>query len=706
MNRCHVQSLFGQKKITASKRDALLRLLDQGVDDPCTSGVSPALAKLWYANLPPSKGRGVAISDVRDILLSERKTQSHYTVASRLQSMSTCGKLNDYLKPWLAATRSPLVLEAVSWKWLVAAGAVDDTSGDDLSTPPKLSDAEGDPKRLVKTLIEFKNHFKLWSLKPMRLTDELALALGWWEEGSESRHDAFVIGTVEELLAEDEWVSDAAIEAHVERTSALSGEEVQRALSRMARAATLVKLGDDEGRYTTPTIYRTSEAVKSLAKESAASALPAWAENEAYKSKAGTLTEEQRSVLECVAGGNRVTLCCSPAGTGKTHTARVVAQCLEEGAGGATEEEEEEEGDVADDGKGAPRVLCLAPTWKAISVLRAKMGLRNVEYMTAQAFVLQPIAPYAKLVLVDETSMLTMFHVMKILRAYVRRSTRVLFLGDDVQIPCIGRGNPIVDIQAVVHTARLTKCMRTEGETLLKVAHAVRTGVAASLLAAAEDLGEEVSVHPMHDASLWPSRESLFHPDGHLRLPWEDGYVQMISPQNRHVDALNEAAQKIVHEGKGVTPASSFSKCYVGDAVRCVENSDAYKNGDEGVLLSVVDGGAGGSRAAPGGKRSRQGGKAWSAKRGSVRLKDGSVVGVSEKHIVPAYATTVHKVQGSEYDTVVMALFEDTHPNLKSREMLYTSVTRARRALRLVGALHTLKDFTAKPRRTVFGFLP
>ena len=145
-----------------------------------------------------------------------------------------------------------------------------------------------------------------------------------------------------------------------------------------------------------------------------------------------------------------------------------------------------------------------------------------------------------------------------------------------------------------------------------------------------------------------------------------------------------------------------FSKCYVGDAVRVVENAEAYKNGDEGVLVSVEQAEKKARRTGRGNGSKRS----WADDRvGSVKLRDGSIVRVADKHIVPAYATTVHKVQGSEYDTVVLALFQGTHWKLKTREMIYTSVTRAKKKLRIVGNTPMLDECTPLERRTLIEFV-
>jgi exodeoxyribonuclease V alpha subunit len=63
------------------------------------------------------------------------------------------------------------------------------------------------------------------------------------------------------------------------------------------------------------------------------------------------------------------------------------------------------------------------------------------------------------------------------------------------------------------------------------------------------------------------------------------------------------------------------------------------------------------------------------------RAPDGSLRSLSVRQLpphVPAYALTVHKSQGSEFDRVLLVLPPDPHP-LVSRELIYTGVTRARR---------------------------
>lgn len=65
-----------------------------------------------------------------------------------------------------------------------------------------------------------------------------------------------------------------------------------------------------------------------------------------------------------------------------------------------------------------------------------------------------------------------------------------------------------------------------------------------------------------------------------------------------------------------------------------------------------------------------------------------------------AYAITIHKSQGSEFDAVVMPLFRNT-PHLCYRNLLYTAVTRAKKLLILVGSRDTLERMIENDRKTL-----
>jgi exodeoxyribonuclease V alpha subunit len=68
----------------------------------------------------------------------------------------------------------------------------------------------------------------------------------------------------------------------------------------------------------------------------------------------------------------------------------------------------------------------------------------------------------------------------------------------------------------------------------------------------------------------------------------------------------------------------------------------------------------------------------------------------------PAYALTIHKSQGSEFDEVLVLLPNAESPVL-TRELLYTALTRARRRLVLWGSEAAIRAAIARPTRRVSG---
>jgi exodeoxyribonuclease V alpha subunit len=69
-----------------------------------------------------------------------------------------------------------------------------------------------------------------------------------------------------------------------------------------------------------------------------------------------------------------------------------------------------------------------------------------------------------------------------------------------------------------------------------------------------------------------------------------------------------------------------------------------------------------------------------------------------------AYALTVHKAQGSEFDEVLIVLPEEDSP-LLTRELLYTAVSRARQRIRLVGPKEVVRASLARRARRDSGLV-
>jgi exodeoxyribonuclease V alpha subunit len=128
----------------------------------------------------------------------------------------------------------------------------------------------------------------------------------------------------------------------------------------------------------------------------------------------------------------------------------------------------------------------------------------------------------------------------------------------------------------------------------------------------------------------------------------------------RGVAGLNQAVASALHG------ALSGQGLVAGRPILITSNQHALGlyNGDVGVLLGEYSG-------APL--------RAWFARR------DGGVQALLPAQLPPhesAYAMTVHKAQGSEFDTVDLVLPDEPHP-LLTREWFYTAASRARTRLRI-----------------------
>lgn len=277
----------------------------------------------------------------------------------------------------------------------------------------------------------------------------------------------------------------------------------------------------------------------------------------------------------------------------------------------------------------------------------------------------------ADLIIVDETSMVDTILMHHFLKAVPCHATLIL-VGDVDQLPSVGAGNVLKDIidSGVVTSVMLNEIFRQSRKSLIIVnAHRVNSGQM-PLLAVGE--GE------LQDFYFFQAEE----PEDALKkvielcaekIPNRFGYdplndIQVITPMHRGTigaanlntelqNALNPSAEELTHAGK---------KIRKGDKAMQIRNNydkEVY-NGDIGRVAGI--------------DRELQ---------EVVVDYDGRRVAYDFSEldeIVPAYAITVHKSQGSEYPVVVMPLLTQ-HYMLLQRNLLYTAITRGKRMVVIVG---------------------
>ncbi len=299
-------------------------------------------------------------------------------------------------------------------------------------------------------------------------------------------------------------------------------------------------------------------------------------------------------------------------------------------------------------------------------------------------------------IVVDEASMLDTLLFENLLRA-LRIGTVIILLGDVNQLPSIGAGNVLGDIisSGMYPTVELKKVFRQSRESsIITNAHAIINGEEQDLNCKTGDFFflKRGNSHDVLDTVLELCSD---------RLPSAYGFdalkdIQVICP-SRKLDTgtlnLNNLLQSILNPAKADEQYFSYKGVYFrkGDKIMQIKNDyDIEWESDDGVKgYGVFNGDIG---------------YITDVSRGTgtfrVRFDDREAVYVSEQlsEIEPAYAVTVHKSQGSEFDCVVLPLF-DIPQRLCYRNLLYTAITRAKKLLVIVGDTNVYLSMAENDRK-------
>ena len=370
------------------------------------------------------------------------------------------------------------------------------------------------------------------------------------------------------------------------------------------------------------------------------------------------LTEEQRSAVE-LALSNRLSLILGGAGSGKTTLVRAIMDRRPSQHGW---------------------VLC-APTGKAARNLTDRTGFQARTVHSALGMrpdedFLSPIAwAHTDLVIVDEASMMT----IEMLAGMLCRAPdycRIVLLGDPNQLLSVGAGNVIPDLLELgVPSCRL-ECSHRQSEASAGLTRNV-TQFPKLLRAADLSFDDSFQMRLLPDPDI---QGAVCEEAAKRYLAGES--VQLLSPFNTatelSVAALNRVLQPRVNPHAEDTPHVAMKKgpaFWNGDRVMITKNDRdrGCYNGDIGRLFVYP--------------------RSDESPRYSVLLSDGRFptweTSDGLRHLTLAYAITVHKSQGSEYDTVLMPVARK-FSSMMIRNLLYTAISRAKKQVILFGELETL----------------
>jgi exodeoxyribonuclease V alpha subunit len=266
----------------------------------------------------------------------------------------------------------------------------------------------------------------------------------------------------------------------------------------------------------------------------------------------------------------------------------------------------------------------------------------------------------------------------------------LLLVGDVDQLPAVGPGQVLADVirSGTIPVVRLTEVFRQDAASRIVVsAHEINEGRLPELTrrdgdfyfvsardstAAAERIVELVAERIPNRFGLDPLRD-----------------VQVLCPMRRGaagVEGLNAALQKRLNPVASQPAAARVERLgtafHAGDKVMQTVNDydkDVF-NGDTGVIASIDA----------------------ETMTAVVDIDGRAVEYVDEEldDLVLAYATTIHKSQGSEYPAVVIALTAQ-HSIMLQRNLVYTAVTRGKKLVVIVGQQSALRQAvtTAGTRR-------
>lgn len=434
--------------------------------------------------------------------------------------------------------------------------------------------------------------------------------------------------------------------------------------------------GENEDVIFLPVAYHTERAIaEKLTEMMQGGTPPGWSVSSAGDViDSFNLSEEQRRAV-VLSLSNRVSYLTGGPGTGKTTTTKALLSALEK--------------------SGAHPVLC-APTGRAAKRMAETTGreAKTIHRLTGYG---RPDTPkdlkiLGNPIIVDEMSMVDIF-LMKRLLDCTKEGTSLIMIGDVDQLPSVGPGEvlrSVIDSGKIPGT-RLTKIFRqAAGSAIIENAHRINRREMVQIA----KKGERTSFRflALDSPEKTPSEIAIRSAEMIVKIVKESlpslGFdpvrdVQVLSPMRKGdvgVEKLNPLLQNALN------PKTEYIETFgtryaMDDKVMQLRNNyekDVY-NGDVGYIVGL----------------NRE------MKSLSVDF-DGNVVVYEYRdldEIALAYASTIHKSQGSEYPVVVIPAVSQHQIGL-TPNLIYTGITRGKTLVVMVGQEKAVRDSLRMNRTT------
>ena len=279
-----------------------------------------------------------------------------------------------------------------------------------------------------------------------------------------------------------------------------------------------------------------------------------------------------------------------------------------------------------------------------------------------------------RLIIIDEMSMVDTWLAHQLLKA-LHEDVQVIFVGDQDQLPPVGPGQVLKDLlgSQQIPTVELTDVYRqAEGSTIIEMAHQIKKGIIPDTLTAKTSDRSFIQAGAPQVTSVVTQVVK-----GALAKGQAIRDIQVLAPMYRGpagIDNLNKEIQQLVNPNDGTRKELVFGDTIyrIGDKVLQLVNQPENNvfNGDMGEVIAII--------------RAKE----------TVEKQDLLVVsydGIEVTYQRPdlnqitlAYCCSIHKSQGSEFQTVIMPVVRGYSKMLR-RNLLYTGITRAKNFLILCG---------------------
>ncbi len=436
----------------------------------------------------------------------------------------------------------------------------------------------------------------------------------------------------------------------------VDGAELEITLDEMLRVEDVIR--DEEAIYLPPFYFSEvgcAKRLRKLMKGCRRIVLDGEAVTGQIQAQPGVIYDEIQLEAIRVAVSSKVMVLTGGPGTGKTTTTLGII-CAYQRAG--------------------CRVILAAPTGRAAKRMSEAAGMeaktihRLLEYKPPEGYQRNEEKPLEGDVLIlDECSMIDIMLMYNLLKAMPEHMTLIM-VGDTDQLPSVGAGNVLKDVMVSgrIPVVRLNRIFRqAQGSRIILNAHRINKGEAIDMRGGKDSdffFASEETNEGIVERLVKYCTENLpqyYHAD-----PLRD--IQVLTPMQRGTVGaanLNQVLQEAMNpQGPALRRGGV---CYrVRDKVMQIRNDYDKEvfNGDIGTIRRVD----------------------LEDREITVDF-DGREVAydVTElDELALAYATTIHKAQGSEYPIVVMP-FSMSHFVMLQRNLLYTGVTRAKKILVLIG---------------------